>query len=53
MNKEIDFSKILQSTNTNLKKSNLQNVGTKKEGNEYKRKGKKKRTVQYESNIIK
>jgi hypothetical protein len=53
VNKEIDFSKILQSTNTNLKKSNLQNVGTKKEGNEYKRKGNKKRTVQYESNIIK
>ena len=53
MNKEIDFSKILQSTNTNLKKNNLQNVGTKKEGNEYKRKGNKKRTVQYESNIIK
>ena len=53
VNKEIDFSKILQSTNTNLKKNNLQNVGTKKEGNEYKRKGNKKRTVQYESNIIK
>ena len=48
LNKNIDISKMLQSTNSPLKKTN----NGKKEGNEFKRKGKKRRTVQYESNII-
>jgi len=48
LNKNIDISKMLQSTNSPLKKTN----NIKKEGNEFKRKGKKRRTVQYESNII-
>ena len=48
LNKNIDISKMLQSTNSPLKNTN----NGKKEGNEFKRKGKKRRTVQYESNII-
>ena len=61
VNKEIDISKILKSTNTNTnkspnnnntnKKSSVKNE-SKKEVTEFKRKGKKRRTVQYESNII-
>ena len=65
VNKEIDFSKILKSTNANAnantntnrspnninKKSSVKNE-SKKEVTEFKRKGRKRRTVQYESNII-
>ena len=59
VNKEIDISKILQSTNQTSRKnnmptniSNITNNLSKKEPTEFKRKGKKRRTVQYESNII-
>ena len=62
VNKEIDISKILKSTNTNTNKSPNNNNNTnkkssvknesKKEVTEFKRKGRKRRTVQYESNII-
>ena len=41
LNKDIDISKMLQSTDPSLKKSNV---------GDFKRKGKKRRTVQYESN---
>ena len=51
VNKQIDISKILKSTNTNLKKSS-NNLKNKVEPSEFKRKGRKRRTVQYESNII-
>ena len=51
LNKNIDISKMLQNNDPSLKKSNLPNMN-KKEGNDFKRKGKKRRTVQYESNII-
>ena len=51
VNKQIDISKILKSTNTNLKKSS-NNLKNKIEPSEFKRKGRKRRTVQYESNII-
>ena len=51
VNKEIDISKILKSTNTNIKKSS-NNLKNKIEPSEFKRKGRKRRTVQYESNII-
>ncbi len=44
VNKNVDISKILENT-----KSSLPN---KKDNNEFKRKGRKRRTVQYESNII-
>ena len=57
VNKEIDISKILKSTNQspnnniNNKKTSVKNE-SKKEVTEFKRKGRKRRTVQYESNII-
>ena len=41
LNKDIDISKMLQSTDPSLKKANA---------GEFRRKGKKRRTVQYESN---
>ena len=41
LNKDIDISKMLKSTDTSLKKTNA---------GDFKRKGKKRRTVQYESN---
>ena len=44
VNKNVDISKILENT-----KSSLPN---KKDNNEFKRNGRKRRTVQYESNII-
>ena len=49
VNKEVDISKILDSKIS--KKNVLQNIVNKKE-NDYKRKGRKRKTVQYESNII-
>ena len=52
INKEIDISKILQNSNNKLKKSTNQIIVNKREGIDIKRKGKKRRTVQYESNII-
>jgi serine/threonine protein kinase len=53
VNKEVDISKILKNTNenSNTKKGSLPNIG-KKEVTDFKRKGRKRRTVQYESNII-
>ena len=53
VNKQVDFSKILQNNNnnTNQKKPAGQHTN-KKDDPDFKRKGRKRRTVQYESNII-
>jgi hypothetical protein len=50
VNKDIDISKMLQSTNPFKKSTNM--TKNKNDPNEFKRKGRKRRTVQYESNLI-
>ena len=50
VNKDIDISKMLQSTNPLKKSTNM--TKNKNDPNEFKRKGRKRRTVQYESNLI-
>ena len=50
VNKEIDFSKFLQ--NTQNQKKTIGQHTSKKDVSDFKRKGRKRRTVQYESNII-